>query len=203
MARSLSIDCDPTTSTTLDVKSLRLTDDQFLRLCADNRDFRFELTAEGELIIMPLPGSKTGWREGKVFQRLANWTERDATGICFGPDTGFKLPNGATRGPDAAWMPLDAWKRFTAEQQEKLVAVCPYFVVEVRSPSDALAQLQEKMQEYKENGARLGWLLDPFEKRVYLYRPGRDAECVENPGNLSGEDVLPGFQFNFQEILEV
>lgn len=203
MARSLSIDCDPTTWISLDVKSLHLTDDQFLRFCADNRDFRFEMSAEGELIIMPPPGSKTGWREGKVFQRLANWTEEDASGICFGPDTGFKLPNGATRAPDAAWMPLDVWKRFTPDQQEKLVAVCPHFVVEVRSPSDALSQLQKKMQEYMENGAQLGWLLDPFEKHVYLYRLRRDVEWRENPGNLSGEDILPGFQFNFQELLDI
>lgn len=201
MARPLSIDCIPATWVSLDVKSLCLTDDQFVRLCRDNDVLRLEMTAEGELIIMPPPGSKTGWREGKVFQRLANWAEQNGTGISFGSTAGFKLPNGATRAPDAAWMPLRRWKSFTSEQKEKFAPICPDFVVEVRSPSDRLADVQKKMTEYLQNGARLGWLLDPFEKRVYIYRPGRNVECLENPSHLSGEDVLPEFQFDFQEIL--
>jgi len=178
-----------------------LTDDQFLRLCADNRDFQFELTAEGELVVMPPPGSKTGWRELKFGQRLANWTETDGTGICFGSSAGFSLPNGAKRAPDASWMPLSRWAALTREQQEKLAPVCPDFVVELRSPSDRLPDVRRKMTEYMENGARLGWLLDPLKRRVYIYRTGRAAECLENPDYISGEDVLPAFKFNFQEIL--
>jgi Uma2 family endonuclease len=202
MARTVLNGCDLTTWVSLDVKSLRMTDDRFLRLCADNSDFRFEMTAKGELIIMPLPGPITGWREGKFCQRLANWTDEDGTGICFVSDTGFKLPNGAIRGPDAAWIPRSRWKRLTREEKEKLGPFCPDFVMELRSSTDRLTHLQAKMTEYMRNGARLGWLLDPHKKRVYIYRPGRPVECLENPGNISGEDVLPGFQFNFQEVLE-
>ena len=201
MARTLSIDSDATSWPSLNLKSLRLTDDQFLRLCRDNDELRLELTAEGELIIMPPAGGETGWRESKILQRLANWTEGDGTGICFSSNMGARLPNSAIRSPDASWMPLSRWKRLTREQQKKLAPMCPDFVVELRSPSDRLPALQKKMTEYIENGARLSWLLDPDRKRAYIYRPGKEMECLENPDYLSGEDVLPGFKFNFQEIL--
>ena len=201
MARTLSIDCDPTSWPSLNLKSLRLTDDQFLRLCRDNDELRLELSAEGKLIIMPPAGGETGWRESKILQRLANWTEQDGTGICFSSNMGARLPNSAIRSPDASWMPLSRWKRLTREQQKKLAPMCPDFVVELRSPSDRLPALQKKMTEYIENGARLSWLLDPDRKCAYIYRTGKDAECLENPDYLSGEDVLPGFKFNFQEIL--
>src|SRR5439155_5926411 len=138
------------------------------------------------------PGAKTGWRESKINQRLANWTDEDGTGISFGSGSGFKLPNGAVRGPDAAWMPLSRWQTVTPEQQEKLAPVCPDFVVELRSPSDRLSDAQKKMAEYMNNGASLGWLLDPLRKRAYVYHPGGAVERLENPEFISGEDVLPG-----------
>jgi Uma2 family endonuclease len=186
----------------LDMRSVCLTDDQFYLLCRDNPDLRFELSAEGELIIMSPTYPDTGWKEARITYRLAQWTDQDGTGICFSSSTGFTLPNGAKRSPDASWIPRRRWDGLNPEDRKKMTRICPDFVVELRSATDIVPQLQKKMAEYLRNGARLGWLMDPFEKRVYVYRPGRNVECIENPGNLSGEDVLPGFQFNFQEILQ-
>jgi Uma2 family endonuclease len=201
MARPPSIEQDAPFRFSLDVSSVCLTDDQFNRLCSDNPELNFELTADRELIIMSPVGSKTGNREAKIIGRLANWAEQDGTGDCFGSSAGFTLPNGAKRSPDASWIKSSRWEGLTPEQQEELAPICPDFVVELRSPSDRPSELQEKMTEYIQNGARLGWLLDPFEKRVHIYRPGRAPESLENPESVSGEDVLPGFQFNFQEII--
>jgi Uma2 family endonuclease len=120
----------------LNVKALGLTDEQFLRLCADNEDLRFELTAEGELVIMPPTGLMTGWRNGKLTQRLANWAEQDRTGLAFDSSTGFTLPNGAKRSPDASWVRRDRWEALSEEQREGMAPLCPDFVVELRSPSD-------------------------------------------------------------------
>ena len=200
MARPPAIELDTPVRVVLNVRSLGLTDDQFLRLCSDNRDFRIEMSAQGELIIMPPPGSMTGRRNLVILQRLANWAEQDGTGVGFGTDTGFTLPNGAKRGPDAAWMSRERWNRIPEEQQEKLAPVCPDFVVELRSPSDRLSDVQAKMEEYIANGARLGWLLDPFDNCATIYWPGQLPERIENPTIIYGDPVLPGFQFDFREI---
>jgi len=201
MARPPAIELDTANRVVLNVRSLGLTDDQFLRLCSDNRDFRIEMSAQGELIIMPPPGSMTGRRNLVILQRLANWAEQDGTGVSFGTDTGFTLPNGAKRGPDAAWMSRERWHRIPEEQQEKLAPICPDFVVELRSPSDRLSDVQAKMEEYIANGARLGWLLDPFDNCATIYRPGQPPERIENPTIIHGDPVLPGFNFDFREIL--
>lgn len=188
---------------TLNVKAVELTDDQFYRLCAANPDLDLELTALGELLIMSPSGSKTAWRGGRFFQRLANWTEADGTGVCFDASAGFTLPNGAKRGPDSAWLARDRWDRLTSEQQEAFAPLCPDFVMELRSPTDNLRELRSKMTEYVENGARLGWLIDPPSKRVYVYRPkteGVQETCLENPTILAGDPVLPGFAFDPSEI---
>jgi Uma2 family endonuclease len=201
MARPPAIEVDTGVRVVLNVRSLGLTDDQFLRLCSDNRDFRIEMSAHGELIIMPPPGSKTGKRSSKIVQRLANWTDQDGTGVCFATDTGFTLPNSAKRGPDAAWMSNERWNVIPDEQQEKLAPVCPDFVIELRSPSDHLSDVKEKMEEYIANGAKLGWLLDPFDNCAIIYRPGQAPERIEKPTVLNGDPVLPGFEFDFREIL--
>ena len=159
------------------------------------------MSARGELIIMPPAGSKTGNRSSKINQRLANWTERDSRGVCFNADTGFTLPNGAKRGPDAAWISRERWNLIPEDQQEKLAPICPDFVIELRSPSDRLPEMQEKMAEYIANGAQLGWLLDPFDNCALVYRPGRAPERIENPTILRGDPILPGFEFDFREIL--
>jgi len=184
----------------LNVQSVHLTDEQFYRLCQDNPDLRFELTAQRELVIMSPTGSKTGWRNSKITQRLANWTEADGTGVSFDSSTGFTLPNGAKRSPDAAWVRLEVWEVLTDEQQEEFAPICPDFVIELRSAKDSITSLQEKMKEYIESGAQLGWLFDAKNKRVYIYRPNHAVECLENPTSISGDPVLPGFIFDPSEI---
>src|SRR5437773_3607244 len=201
MARPPAIDVDTGVRVVLNVRSLGLTDDQFLRLCSDNRDFRIEMSAHGELVIMPPAGSKTGRRNFIIVQRLANWSEQDGTGVGFGADTGFTLLNSSKRGPDAAWTSRERWNRIPEEQQEKLAPVCPDFVIELRSPSDRLSDVQAKMEEYIANGARLGWLLDPFDNCATIYWPGQLPERIENPTIIYGDPVLPGFHFDFREIL--
>ena len=201
MARPPSIEQHAPFRFSLDVSSLCLTDDQFSRLCSDNPELRIELTADRELIIMSPTGYETGWRNAKITQRLANWTEQDGTGICFDSSTLFTLPNGAKRSPDASWIQKVRCERLSSEERSIFAPICPDFVAELRSPSDTLADLQEKMADYIRNGARLGWLLDPVEKRVHIYRPRQGPECLENPEYVTGEDVLSGFKFNFQEIL--
>lgn len=184
----------------LNVQSVHLTDEQFHQLCHDNPDLRFELTAHRELVIMSPTGSKTGWRNSKINQRLANWTEADGSGIAFDSSTGFTLPNGAKRSPDAAWVRRAVWEALSDEQQEEFAPLCPTFVIELRSAKDSLAGLQDKMKEYIENGAELGWLFDPQNKRVYVYRPGQTVERLESPASLSGDPLLQGFVFNPGEI---
>jgi len=201
MARPPSIEQHAPFRFSLDVSSVCLTDDQFSRLCSDNPELRIELTADRELIIMSPTGYETGWRNAKITQRVANWTEQDGTGICFDSSTLFTLPNGAKRSPDASWIQKVRCERLSSEERSTFAPICPDFVAELRSPSDTIADLQEKMADYIRNGARLGWLLDPVEKRVHIYRPRQGPECLENPEYVTGEDVLSGFKFNFQEIL--
>ena len=179
---------------------IKLTDEQFFQLCQDNRDLRFERNANGELIIMPPTGGETGNRNGRLTQQLFNWTDVDGTGIAFDSSTGFKLPNGGDRSPDAAWIPLERWNALTAEQKRRFLPLCPDFVVELLSPSDSLAATSEKMREYLANGSRLGWLIVRASRRVQIYRQGREVEVLESPVSLSGEDVLPGFVLNLEAI---
>ncbi|MBI3798143.1 MAG: Uma2 family endonuclease [Deltaproteobacteria bacterium] len=184
----------------LSVRRVKLTEEQFALLCQENRDFRFELTAQQELVIMPPAGAETGWRNGRFTYRLIAWSDVDGTGLAFDSSAGFTLPNGAIRSPDAAWVKRDRWDALTQEQREKFAPLCPDFVVELRSRTDRLADLQEKMQEYMDNGARLGWLLDPLDKRVHVYRPDQPVEVIDNPDTLSGDPVLPGFVLLVREL---
>ena len=188
---------------TLNICSLSLTDEQFLRLCQENPEMRLELNAQGELVIMPPTGAKTGLRNNELAYALTGWAKTDGTGLAFDSSTLFALPNGARRSPDAAWVRRERWNRLTEEQQEGPAPLCPDFVVELRSPSDRLVLLYEKMQEYIDNGARLGWLIDPSEKRVYVYRPGQPVETLDNPDMVSGEPVLPGFMLKVHALWEL
>ncbi len=181
-------------------KSLRLTAAQFEQLCSDNRDLRLELTSEGELIIMPPAGSKTGLRNARLNQQLANWADGDLTGLCFDSSTGFSLRNGAKYSPDSAWITRERWDALTDEEQEGFAPLCPDFVVELRSQSDSLSRLQNKMQEYIENGATLAWLIDPLKRQVSIYRPGNEPEVLEEPETVSGEPLLRGFVLNLHEL---
>ena len=189
------------TALTIQLNSIiNLTDEQFYGLCQANRNVRFERTATGELVIMSPTGSETGNRNGRLNQQLFNWSDQDASGIAFDSSTGFKLPNGADRSPDAAWVRLDRWNALSQEQQQRFAPICPDFVVELLSPSDNLATLQAKMQEYLDNGARLGWLINRQTRQVEIYRLDRSVDVLDNPESLSGEDILPGFILQMSDI---
>lgn len=179
---------------------LPLTDEEFMRIASENEEWRFESTKDGELVIMPPTGGNTGRRNIKISAQLENWNSANNLGEAFDSSTMFVLPNGARRSPDAAWIKRDRWNTLTLEQQDKFPPLCPDFVIELCSPSDNIEELQQKMQEYLENGAVLGWLIDPKTRRVEVYRHGCNQETLESPTTLSGEDVLPGFVLNLQLI---
>jgi Uma2 family endonuclease len=173
-----------------------LSDDQFYQLCQNHRDLKFERTAQGELIIMTPVGGEGGNLEAELIGDLVFWNRRTQLGKVFSSSTGFKLPNGADRSPDAAWIEIERWNRLTPEQQKKFPPICPDFVIELRSVSDALEPLQQKMQEYIDNGLRLGWLINPQDRQVEIYRANRSKQILQNPTQIDGENVLPSFTFN-------
>jgi Uma2 family endonuclease len=170
-----------------------ITDDQFLELCNTNEDLRIEQTSSGELDIMPGTGGTTGRRNARLISKLQIWAEHDGFGLVFDSSTIFQLPNGAKRLPDASWVRLEKWDALTVEQQDKIPPLCPDFVAELRSRTDWLPYLQNKMEEYIANGAQLGWLIDPIDRRLYIYRPDADVEVLQDPETVSGEPVLTGF----------
>jgi Uma2 family endonuclease len=170
--------------------SVQMTDEQFFDFCQENRDLRIERNRFGDISIMSPAGSETGNREGNIFGQLWVWSEKDGTGITFSPSTGFTLSTGAKRSPDSSWMKLARWNQLTPKQQKKFAPICPNFVVELRSASDNLQPLKDKMQEYmQEPGIQLGLLIDRKNRRVYIYRPGQIEECLENPDTVSFESV--------------
>ncbi|HEX8128295.1 MAG TPA: Uma2 family endonuclease [Pyrinomonadaceae bacterium] len=178
----------------------KMSEQEFYELCQLNPDLSLELTSEGDLIIMPPTGGKTGKRNSKLNVRLGTWTEKDGTGQAFDSSTVFALPNGAKRSPDFAWVSNERWDALTEEEQERFPPLCPDFVVELRSRTDTLKNLREKMAEYMANGAQLGWLIDPLERRVYVYRPGAAVEQLDDPRAISGEPLLRGLELALQEI---
>jgi Uma2 family endonuclease len=189
------------TSIILNLKpALVLNDEQFYLLCHSNPDIRFEQTAAGELVIMSPTGGISGNRNFSLLGQLWLWTEQDGTGVGFDSSTGFKLANGANRSPDAAWIRRDRWETLTPTQQEKFPPIAPDFVIELRSVSDELAPLQAKMCEYCDNGVRLGWLINPQDRQVEIYRLGQEVEILDAPDALSGEEVLPEFVLRLEQI---
>jgi Uma2 family endonuclease len=179
---------------------IELTDEQFFKLCQQNELIRFERNADGTLVLMPLVGGLTSIRNANLTYQLGMWNRDDTLGIGFDSSTGFTLPNGAVRSPDASWLKRDRWDALTQEQKERFAPVCPDFVVELRSDTDCLKRLLSKMLEYRDNGARLGWLIDLETRKVEIYRPNQEVELLEYPANLSGESVLPGFILNIESI---
>lgn len=179
---------------------LKLTDNLFDELCRLNRDMRLERTAKGELIIMPPTGGATGSRNDEITRQLGNWRKADTTGASFDSSTGFKLPNGADRSPDASWVQKARLAQLTLEQKKKFLPLCPDFAVELRSPSDSLDDLKAKLEEYIACGLRLGWLLDPAEKAVYVYRPQAAVQKLVNVNEVSADPELPGFVLDLKEI---
>lgn len=171
-----------------------LTDEQFYQLCLANRDLNLEMNAAGELIIVPPVGGESGNQEADLITDLNNWNRQTKLGKVFSSSTIFILPNSAKRSPDAAWVKLERWSALTIEQRKKFPTLVPDFLIELRSETDRLAPLQEKMKEYIENGLRLGWLINPQDKEVEIYRLGKAVEVRQMPVIISGEDVLPGFE---------
>ena len=184
----------------LDFRALNLTDDQFLRFCADNGGLRMEFSADKELIIMPPAGGTTSGRNSDLTTDLTIWTRRDGTGKSFDSSGGFRLPNGAIRSPDVSWILLSRWETLSDSEQRRFPPICPDFVIELRSPLDRLSDTQAKMEEYLENGTRLGWLVDPQLRQVHIYRPGQPVEVLEAPDSVSGESVLQGFALDLGRI---
>ena len=189
------------TAITLNLNSIiKLTSEQFYQLCEENPDLKLERNANGELIVMPPTGGETGKRNLTAGAQLWTWNEQTELGEAFDSSTGFTLPNKADRSPDVSWVEKSRWSALTPEQREKFIPLCPDFVIELVSPSDSLKKTQEKMQEYMENGCRLGWLINRKKREVEIYRPGQDVEVLQSPLTLSGENVLPGFVLNLQKI---
>lgn len=180
--------------------TLDLTDEHFYEICKNNRDLRLEVTATGELIVMPPLGGESGNREAELIGDLIIWNRQTKLGKVFSFSTCFKLPNGAKRSPDAAWVKLERWESLTLEQKQKFPPLAPDFVIELRSETDELEILQAKMQEYVRNGVKLGWLINPQERTVEVYRQQQDVEVLSSSTSLSGEDVLPGFVLDLTAI---
>ncbi|HSE19847.1 MAG TPA: Uma2 family endonuclease [Pyrinomonadaceae bacterium] len=171
-----------------------VTPEQFERLCGEYRELRLELTSTGELIVMPPTGSETGRSNADLTYQLMAWTKKDATGVCFGCSVGFTLPNGAIRSPDGSWIRRERWDSLTEQQKKTFAPICPDFAIELCSASDTLKELNLKMFEYLENGASLGWLIDPFKRQVYIYEPNHEVVVLDNPETVSGDPLLPGFR---------
>ncbi|MBE7384635.1 MAG: Uma2 family endonuclease [Leptolyngbya sp. SIO1E4] len=179
---------------------IEMTMAEFYEFCQANRDLRIERSANGEVIIMPLAFSDTGNRNLKIAQQLANWADQDGTGETFDSSSGFTLPNGATRSPDAAWIRLERWNALTEDEKASFAPICPDFVVELKSSSDTLSGLQAKMEEYTANGSLLGFLIDRKQRQVHVYRPGQEPKILENPDGVNGDPELPGFQLQMARI---
>ena len=180
--------------------SFQLTDEQFYQLCQDNRELRFERNSNGDMVIMPPTGGETSDRNSEINFQLRRWNKQYNLGKVFESSGGFKLPNGSDRSPDSAWIPLEKWNSLTVKQRQKFLPLCPDFVIELRSPSDNLKSLQEKMREYIENGTKLGWLINRKDKQVEIYRQGKEVEILNNPTTLSGETILVNFVLELEEI---
>ncbi len=182
-----------------------MTDEQFYQLCLANKERRLELTAGGELNIIPPTGGETGIRNSDLNLQLGLWNRQTKLGKVFDSSTEFRLPNGAKRSPDASWVKLERWEALSREDRQRFPPLCPDFVIELRSKTDSLDELRAKMREYRDNNARLGWLIDPQTPLVEIYRPNRDVETINfsfnEPPTVSGEDVLPGFVLDLNPIL--
>ena len=177
-----------------------VTPEQFERLCGEYRELRLELTSTGELIVMPPTGSETGRSNADLTYQLMAWTRKDVTGVCFDSSAGFTLPNGAIRSPDGSWIRRERWNSLTEQQKKTFAPICPDFAAEIRSSGDTLKDLYLKLFEYLENGASLGWLIDPFKRQVYIYQPNHEVVVLNNPETVSGDPLLPSFRLNLSTL---
>ena len=188
-------------SLTLKLDTVHLSNEQFYEICQNNRELKFERTPRGELIVMSPVGGESGNREADLIIDLGIWNRQTNLGYTFSSSTIFKLPNGADRSPDAAWIGQQRWEALTPEQRRKFPPIAPDFVIELRSATDELEMLRSKMREYMDAGVQLAWLINPQQQQVEIYRPGQDVEVRSLPTELSGEDLLPGFSLNLSRYL--
>jgi Uma2 family endonuclease len=195
-------DAEPDWVFHLETPNGRFSDEEFERFCAENKGLRIEMTKEGEMIIMMPVTPKGGNRNFVLSGRFFAWAETDNTGVGFDSSTCFTLPNKAKRSPDVSWMERQRWEALTEKEKDTFTHICPDFVVELRSKSDRLKKLQKKMEEYIENGAQLGWLIDPKEKKVHVYRPDAPVEILDQPKEISGEPLLKGFTLKLEGIID-
>ena len=179
---------------------IQLTQDQFLQFCQLNKELRIERASNGDIELMIPTGGETSWRNSELITALNNWSKQNTQGVVFDSSGGFILPDGATRSPDAARIRRTRLATLSPEQKKKFLPLCPDFVIELRSPTDSLTALQDKMQEYIDNGAQLGWLIDPAQRQISIYRPGEKPECLQNPLTISGEPLLSGFVLQLEDI---
>ena len=178
----------------------KISAEEFVELCRQNPELRIERTSEGDLIVMAPTGGKTGNRNAKLIFAFGVWAENDASGQFFDSSTVFSLPNGAQRMPDLSWIQNQRWDALSPDEQEHFPPLCPDFVVELRSRTDSLKSLQAKMEEYTANGAQLGWLIDPLERKVHIYRPAAEPEILDDPEKVSGEPLLKVFVLDVRSI---
>lgn len=184
----------------VDLTNISFSDDQFYQLCINNPDLNVECDADGALVFMSPVGGESGNREIEFGIDIGTWNRRTKLGKVFSSSTIFRLPNGGRRSPDAAWVELSRWQRLTPEERQKFPPIAPDFVMELRSTSDSLSDLQEKMEEYMNSGVRLGWLLNLADQQVEIYRQGQKKEVKSLPTTLSGEDVLPEFELLVEQF---
>ena len=183
--------------------SIKIMDEQFFDFCLTNDGFRIERNAQGDCEIMAPTGGQTGWMNSKLNTLLSIWAEQEGSGIVFDSATGFILPNEAIRSPDVSWVKRTRLAALTPQQKQRFLPLCPDFVLELRSPSDRMKPLQDKMQEYIENGAGLGWLIDPEDRQVFIYQAEKAVIKLEQPEFLAGESVLPEFKLELQRLWDV
>lgn len=179
---------------------LTLNHDAFRQLAQVNRDLRLERTATGEVIIMSPTGSDTGHRNLEIEGQLWLWNRQTELGVAFNSSTGFHLPNGSDRSPDAAWIQQERWEHLSETEKQGFAPICPDFVVELRSPTDNLTALQAKMREYRDNGVSLGWLINRRDRTVEIYRHNQEVEVLNHPNHLNGESILPGFILDLARV---
>jgi Uma2 family endonuclease len=200
MSATNTLDTNKTLTLRFGTPIQRMSDHEFFEFCQANPELRIERTSDGDLIIMSPTGGNTGRRNFMLIGQFNIWVDQNGTGVGFDSSTGFILPNRAERAPDLSWVRNERWEALTEEERNVFPPLCPDFVAELRSPSDSLASLRDKMQEYIDNGAQLGWLIDPIAKNVYIYQPGEVTTCLDEPDTVSGDPVLPSFILNLQKI---
>ena len=175
--------------------------EEFERICRQNGDMQIEMSKEGEVSVMPPVHAETSEKNADIVYQLKHWSKKDKSGKVYESSAGFVLPNGAIRSPDACWILKERLEKLSAKERQGFINICPDFVIELRSASDSLQKLKTKMLEYIENGAKLGWLIDPIKSKVHIYRRDKPIKILENPNTLTGEEVLKNFKLDLSEIL--